>query len=90
MITLHARQRIENRLRGIVSKAEIAHIESVARTLGNGKYYVRVKQFATPVYLDDSRGDCVTFIVNNGNVVTGMLSFRTQTWKDGKLLISLA
>ena len=89
MITQHAALRITHRLTGIVTRQDIKHIDKVSDTLNSRKWYIRVKQLDSICQVPGSTGDCITFIVENNNVVTGMLSHNNQRWTDGTFKVIL-
>lgn len=89
MITQHVENRIKNRLQGLVDNNDFIHVQSVAQSLNPRKHYIRIKQFNTPVFLDDSKGDCITFIIENNRIITAMLSFNKQRWNDGTFKVLL-
>ena len=84
MITIHARDQIGDRLEGIVTDQDIREMLKASEHFTNGKHYVNVRNLGSVHWTNDSIGDTLVCIVNNGNVVTAMLSFASQRWSDGK------
>ena len=84
MITTHTRERIEYRLDGIVTDADVLEMDKASEHFGTGKHYVNVRDLGRVRWTDDSIGDTLVCIVCEGKVVTAMLSFASQRWDDGK------
>jgi hypothetical protein len=84
MITLHARENIFDRLSGIVTEHDVFEMIQASENFSNGKHYVKVRSLGSMHYLDDSVGDTLACIVNDGNVITAMLCMSSMTWHDGK------
>ena len=84
MITTHAREQIFDRLDGIVNVQDVKNMLDASEHFTQGKHYVNVRNLGCVTWTDDSVGDTLVCIVNDGNVVTAMLSFSTQRWSDGK------
>lgn len=89
MITKHAENRIQARLTGLISTTDIEYIDRLTNRYYQGKFYIRIKQFETAMVRGNSYGNCVTVVINDGNVKTAMLSYDSQTWTDGQLVIQL-
>jgi hypothetical protein len=84
MITAHTRERIWNRLDGIVTESDAREFLRAAKHFTSGKHYIQVRQFGHVLWTDDSIGDCLVCVIIDGVVVTAMLSFVTQRWDDGE------
>lgn len=87
MITTHARTRIETRLDGIITTQDIHHIDRISQELETGKFYIRIKEMRQIMSINGSHGNCITAIIQDGNVKTVMLSERHQRWNDGTFQI---
>lgn len=89
MITQHAATRITRRLQGIITRQDVKHVSSIADKLNSRKHYIRIKQLDAVHNIRGSKGDCVTVIIEDNNVVTAMLSFNSQRWNDGTFKVML-
>jgi hypothetical protein len=84
MISTHTRNRIHERLNGIVTEQDVHEFLKAAGTFTSGKHYVNVRSLGSTHWTDDSIGDCIVCVIIHGVVVTAMLSFASQRWDDGK------
>ena len=84
MITLHARDQIYGRLEGIVTELDVGEMLRASQHFTSGKHYVNVRNLGSVHWTDDSIGDTLVCIIQNGNVKTAMLSFASQRWTDGR------
>ena len=84
MITTHARENILGRLKGIVSEHDVFEMVQASEHFTSGKHYVNVRDLGSVKWTDDSIGDVLVCIIQDGNVKTAMLSFASQRWDDGK------
>ena len=84
MITTHTRERIHGRLKGIVTEQDVREMDRASVHFTKGKHYVNVRTLGSVQWTDDSVGDTVVCIIQDGNVKTAMLSFASQRWDDGK------
>ena len=83
MMTQHTIGRIRGRLGSMITRDDIARMSEASQKYRKGKHYVAVRFLDRVHYLDDSTGDSIVCIVTDGNVITAMLSKRTQRWRDG-------
>lgn len=84
MITLHARDQIWGRLEGIVTDQDVREMVQASEHFTIGKHYVNVRNLGSVHWTNDSIGDTLVCIVQDGNVKTAMLSFASQRWDDGE------
>ena len=84
MITTHARFRVYDRLQGIVTELDVLDMDFYSKHLTKGKWYVQVRALNRTHWTDDSVGDTIVCIIQDGNVKTAMLSFASQEWDDGR------
>ena len=84
MITLHAQGQIHIRLKGIVTVRDVLEMQKASQHFTSGKHYVNVRNLGSVHWTDDSVGDTLVCIIQDGNVKTAMLSFASQRWADGK------
>ena len=84
MITPHARFRVYDRLRGIVTERDVIEMLKASDHFTEGKHYVKVRSLGKMHYLDDSVGDTLACIILDGQVKTAMLCLSSMTWHDGE------
>lgn len=84
MITIHARDQIQGRLKGIVTEFDVLEMVRASQHFTKGKHYVNVRTLDAIAWTDDSVGDTLVCIILDGSVKTAMLSFASQRWDDGK------
>lgn len=90
MITAHARQRIESRIKSVGIKIDMAKLDKIGRKYSKGKTYVRIAKLdGWMITSDGSNGDCVTAIIKRGRVETVMLSNKSQRWSDGNFRVDI-
>lgn len=90
MITRHAMDRINGRMAQIGMTVSAKHLDALSKARPNGKHYVRIAELSAWMYTPDgSNGDCLTAIVNDGRIVTVMLSGSKQRWADGTFSVAL-
>ena len=90
MITTHSNNRIQNRLKDLISNDDIRHIENVAMKINARKHYIRIRQFSSVLHRGNSHVDCITAIIEGNSIVTVMLSHNTQRWNDGTFKVLLS
>lgn len=88
--TVHANDRVNNRLGGLVTKDDMAMIESMAKVYKDyDKVYYQVKKFSKVKNINEGgysiNGDAIVAVFKNGRVVTVMLakSWRKEYFSDG-------
>ena len=84
MITIHARENIFGRLNGIVTEHDVFEMVQASDHFTQGKHYVNVRNLGSVEWTEDSIGDTLVCIIQDGNVKTAMLSFASQRWDDGQ------
>ena len=91
MITIHAKEQYQNRILPYVGKQiSMSRLNDLTNLYPKGKHYVRIANLPR-IYTaaDGSRGDTVVAIVNDGSVITLMLSMGGQRWPDGTFRVRL-
>lgn len=91
MITIHAKDQYKNRILPATGKQiSTQRLEALGKLWPRGKHYVRVANLPKVITAKDgSTGNCITAIVNNGDIITLMLSLDTQRWADGTFRVRL-
>jgi hypothetical protein len=84
MITIHTRERIFGRLKDIVTEHDVFEMVQASEHFTSGKHYVNVRNLNAVHWTDDSIGDTIVCVIQDGNVKTAMLSFASQRWEDGE------
>lgn len=85
MITFHAKDRITTRLNGIITTNDVRLMGLASETWTTGKHYVTVRYLTEIVRLEDSVGNSIVAVIEDGNVKTAMLRKTTQRrYTDGQ------
>jgi hypothetical protein len=89
----HVTHRMNHRLAGLITPAEITRAEIFAQNHTTGKYYIELKNFHRTIHLEDNEndninGDVIVAVVKFGRIATIMLtkSWRPQYFSDGKYI----